>query len=60
MAPWHLHLSVTNDNFTKQSETHVSKVSGLARVYRGEDMQDGVNVPALGGRIPDRDRDTHS
>lgn len=23
-------------------------------------MQDGVNVPALGGRIPDRDRDTHT
>lgn len=29
-------------------------------IYRGEDMQDGVNVPALGGRIPDRDRDTHT
>lgn len=24
-------------------------------IYRGEDMQDGVNVPALRGSIPDRD-----
>ena len=29
-------------------------------IYRGEDMQDGVNVPALGGRIPDRDTHTHT
>lgn len=28
-------------------------------IYRGEDMQDGVNVPTLGGRIPDRDTETH-
>lgn len=45
-----------------EGETHVrvSRVSGSVCIYRGEDMQDGVNVPALGGRIPDRDRDTHT
>lgn len=52
------------DNFKSECEceTHVrgSRVSGSVSIYRGEDMQDGVNVPALGGCIPDRDRDTHS
>ena len=45
-----------------EGETHVrvSRVGGSVCIYRGEDMQDGVNVPALGGRIPDRDRDTHT
>lgn len=33
---------------------------GSVYIYRSEDMQDGVNVPALGGRIPDRDTHTHT
>ena len=33
-------------------------MSGSVCSYRGEDMQDGVNVPALGGCIPDRDTHT--
>lgn len=37
-----------------------SWVSGSGCIYRGEDMQDGVNVPALGGRIPDRDTHTRT
>lgn len=38
----------------------LSRVRGWECSYRGEDMQHGVNVPALGRCIPDRDTHTHT
>lgn len=51
---------INNDNLKTGVKwgPHVRGSSSVCS-YRGEDMQDGVNVPALGGGIPDRDRDTH-
>lgn len=54
----HINYGTTQLQRVKEMYNAALCVAPSVCIYPGEDMQDGVNVPALGRSIPDRDTHT--